>query len=59
MENRDPMRGALAMTLEIITAEGYGELAMTLRQKWTKDLEMLTALMQASDQLEAEKSTAD
>ena len=53
----DPMRGALAMTLEILTAEGYEELATTLREKWTKDLELLAALAQVSDQMEAETST--
>ena len=51
----DPMRGALAMTLEILTAEGHGELAPTLREKWTKDLELLAALAQVSDQLETSK----
>ncbi len=40
----DPMRGALAMTLEILTAEGHEELATTLREKWTEDLKMLKAL---------------
>ncbi len=56
MNNRDPMRGALAMTLEILTAEGYEELATTLREKWTEDLKMLAALIQVSDQMEAETS---
>ena len=50
MTNPDPLRGALAMTLEILRAEGHGELATTLREKWTKDLQMLAALMSASDQ---------
>ena len=59
MENPDPMRGALAMTLEILTAEGHGELATTLREKWTKDLEMMAALMLASDRLAAEKSASE
>ena len=59
MENMDPLRGALGMTLEILTAEGYGKLAMTLREKWTTDLEMLTALMQASDNLAAERHGHD
>ncbi len=59
MNNPDPMRGALAMTLEILTAEGHGELAATLREKWTEDLKMLAALAQVSDQLAAEKSTSD
>ncbi len=52
----DPMRGALAMTLEILTAEGYEELATMLREKWTEDLELLAALAQVSDQLAAEQS---
>ena len=52
----DPMRGALAMTLEILAAEGHEELATTLREKWTKDLEMLAALIQVSDQMEAKTS---
>ncbi len=57
MDNPDPLRGALAMTLEILTAEGHEELATTLREKWTEDLKMLAALIQASDQMEAETST--
>ncbi len=57
--NNDPMRGALAMTLEILTAEGHEELATTLREKWTKDLELLAALAQVSDQLAAETSRDD
>ena len=56
MENPDPLRGALAMTLEILAAEGHEELATTLREKWTEDLKMLTALIQVSDQMEAETS---
>ena len=59
MKNPDPLRGALAMTIEILSAEGHQELAATLREKWTKDLEMLAALMLASDQLAAETSTSD
>ena len=56
MNNPDPMRGALAMTLEILTAEGHEELATTLREKWAENLKMLTALIQVSDQLAAETS---
>ncbi len=56
MNNPDPMRGALAMTLENLPAEGHEELAMTLREKWTKDLVLLAALAQVSDQLAAEQS---
>ncbi len=59
MNNPDPLRGALAMTLEILTAEGYEELATTLREKWTEDLKMLAALAQVSDQMEAETSKDD
>ena len=56
MSNPDPLRGALAMTLEILTAEGYEDLATTLREKWTTDLQMLAALIRVSDQLAAETS---
>ncbi len=56
MENPDPLRGALAMTLEILRAEGHKDLATTLREKWTRDLEMLAALMSASDRMKAETS---
>ena len=55
MENPDPMRGALAMTLEILTTEGHGELATKLREKWTEDLRLLAALAQVSDQMETSK----
>lgn len=52
----DPLRGSLAMVLQMLQLEGYPEIAKKLREKWTQDLQMLVDLMAANDALEAEQA---
>ena len=52
----ETLKEARRMIVRVLKAEGFPEVAETLRMRWISNVELLAMLIQVSDQMAAETS---